>query len=192
MARVWDFPFVGKSLKAWTERFGLKANQAREVHFILQPALEKPLVISKITTKRYRRQTTANIRLEKKLSDIKAKTEQEKVEHELSVQSIRRQCEQSKLKLSVAKLVMAGDDNLREYISALERFEFIPVVASPEESDGWDGEVGLVTEAVQRRYEDLRKHEGYLCGSPGMIDAAAKVFIKLGMPEDKIYYDKFS
>lgn len=63
------------------------------------------------------------IRLEKKLSDIKAKTEQEKVEHELSVQSIRRQCEQSKLKLSVAKLVMAGDDNLREYISALERFD---------------------------------------------------------------------
>ncbi|KAL7512783.1 hypothetical protein ACHAXN_009815 [Cyclotella atomus] len=63
------------------------------------------------------------IRLEKKLSYIKAKTEQEKVEHELSVQSIRRQCEQSKLKLSVARLVMAGDDNLREYISALERFD---------------------------------------------------------------------
>jgi Na+-transporting NADH:ubiquinone oxidoreductase subunit F len=83
-------------------------------------------------------------------------------------------------------------DEMKEFESALERFEFIPVVASPEEDNGWDGEVGLVTEAVQKRYKDLCKHEGYLCGSPGMIDAAAKVFIKLGMPEDKIYYDKFA
>ena len=63
------------------------------------------------------------VRLEKKLSDIKAKMEQEKVEHEFSVQSIRRQCEQSKLKLSVARLVMSGDDNLREYINALDKFD---------------------------------------------------------------------
>ena len=63
------------------------------------------------------------VRLEKKLSDIKAKMEQEKIEHEFSVQSIRRQCEQSKLKLSVARLVMSGDDNLREYITALDKFD---------------------------------------------------------------------
>ncbi|KAL3800318.1 hypothetical protein HJC23_003614 [Cyclotella cryptica] len=63
------------------------------------------------------------IRLEKKLSGIKAKIEQEKAEHEISVQSIQRQCEQSKLRLSVARLVMAGDDNLREYISLLDRFD---------------------------------------------------------------------
>ncbi|KAL7521398.1 hypothetical protein ACHAWX_006072 [Stephanocyclus meneghinianus] len=63
------------------------------------------------------------IRLEKKLSDIKEKIDLEKAEHERSVQSIRRQCEQCKLRLSVARLVMAGDDNLREYISLLDRFD---------------------------------------------------------------------
>ncbi|KAL3822727.1 hypothetical protein ACHAXA_000992 [Cyclostephanos tholiformis] len=59
--------------------------------------------------------------LEKKLSAIKAKNEQDKIQHEVEVESIRRQCEQFKLRLSVARLVMEGDDNLREYISLLER-----------------------------------------------------------------------
>jgi hypothetical protein len=59
--------------------------------------------------------------LEKKLSAIKAKNEQDKIQHELDVESIRRQCEQLKLRLSVARLVMEGDDNLREYMALLER-----------------------------------------------------------------------
>ena len=33
--------------------------------------------------------------------------------------------------------------------------------------------------------------EGYLCGSPGMIDACIKVLTGKGLPDDKIYYDKF-
>mmetsp|Transcript_23915 Transcript_23915/g.51650 ORF Transcript_23915/g.51650 Transcript_23915/m.51650 type:complete len:1248 (+) Transcript_23915:48-3791(+) len=61
------------------------------------------------------------ILLEKKLSTIKAKNEQDKDQHGSEVDSIRRQCEQVKLRLSVARLVMEGDDNLREYIALLER-----------------------------------------------------------------------
>ena len=83
-------------------------------------------------------------------------------------------------------------EEMKEFEEALEVFEFIPVVANPEEGNGWDGETGLVTEAVQRNYDDLIKHEGYLCGSPGMIDAAVKVFKDLGMTEDRVFYDKFS
>ena len=83
-------------------------------------------------------------------------------------------------------------DEMKAFEEALEGFEFIPVVAGPEEGSNWSGETGLVTESVQRQFKDLSGHEGYLCGSPGMIDAAAKVFTTLGMPEDKIYYDKFA
>lgn len=79
-----------------------------------------------------------------------------------------------------------------EFQEVLEGFTFIPVVANPAEDDQWSGEVGLVTEAVKRQYPDMTNYEGYLCGSPGMIDAAAKVFTEQGMPEDKIYYDKFA
>ena len=74
----------------------------------------------------------------------------------------------------------------------MPHFTFVPVVASPEPDSGWNGQTGRVTEAVQRRYTDLSGHEGYLCGSPGMIEASIKVFTSLGMPEDKIYYDKFA
>ncbi|MDH4202772.1 MAG: 2Fe-2S iron-sulfur cluster binding domain-containing protein [Phycisphaerae bacterium] len=83
-------------------------------------------------------------------------------------------------------------EEMKAFEDVLEGFEFIPVVATPEEGSNWTGEVGLVTEAVQRAYPDLSGYEGYLCGSPGMIDAAAKVFTGLGMSEDKIYYDKFA
>jgi Na+-transporting NADH:ubiquinone oxidoreductase subunit F len=84
------------------------------------------------------------------------------------------------------------DKQMKEFAGVLGHFTFVPVVARPEEGSQWAGETGLVTEAVKRRYQDLSGHEGYLCGSPGMIDAASKVFTSLGMPEDKIYYDKFA
>ena len=83
-------------------------------------------------------------------------------------------------------------EEMKAFAETLEGFEFIPVVANPEEGSGWTGEIGLVTEAVQRMYPDLSKHEGYLCGSPDMIDAAIKVFTDLGMPEENVYYDKFA
>ena len=59
--------------------------------------------------------------LEQKLTNIKAKNEIDKDQHVSEVESIRRQCEQLKLRLSVARLVMEGDDNLREYVALLER-----------------------------------------------------------------------
>lgn len=74
----------------------------------------------------------------------------------------------------------------------LPNFQFIPVVSKADPESGWRGQTGLVTEAVARHYQDLSGHEGYLCGSPGLIDAASKVFGDLGMPADRIYYDKFA
>ena len=61
--------------------------------------------------------------LENKLSSIKAKDEQDKSDHDAEVASIRRQCDQLILRFKVARLVMEGDDNLREYVSLLERFD---------------------------------------------------------------------
>jgi len=61
--------------------------------------------------------------LENKLSSIKAKDEQDKSDHDAEVASIRRQCDQLILRFKVARLVMEGDDNLRDYVSLLERFD---------------------------------------------------------------------
>lgn len=83
-------------------------------------------------------------------------------------------------------------DLMKGYEQALPNFKFVPVVARPEPDSGWRGERGLVTQAVDRAFNDLRGYEGYLCGSPGMIDASIKVLVDKGMSADRIYYDKFA
>jgi Na+-transporting NADH:ubiquinone oxidoreductase subunit F len=82
-------------------------------------------------------------------------------------------------------------DQMKEFESDLADFRFVPVVAASEENENWTGQTGLVTEAVQRDLKDASECEAYLCGSPGMIDAAIKVLIELGMGEESIFYDKF-
>ncbi|MCI0499102.1 MAG: 2Fe-2S iron-sulfur cluster binding domain-containing protein [Planctomycetales bacterium] len=83
-------------------------------------------------------------------------------------------------------------EQMKIFESVLPGFMFIPVVARPAENERWSGQTGLVTEAVQRQFKDLSRHEGYLCGGPGMIDASIKVLKGLGMPDEKIYYDRFA
>ncbi len=80
---------------------------------------------------------------------------------------------------------------MQAFESELADFRFVPVVATPEENSNWQGEVGLVTEVVERDLKDVSQCEVYLCGSPGMIDAAIEVLGKLGLSEDRIFFDKF-
>ncbi|MDH7598535.1 MAG: FAD-binding oxidoreductase [Sedimentisphaerales bacterium] len=82
-------------------------------------------------------------------------------------------------------------ERLRGFEARIKGFRFVPVVAQVEQGQDWDGQVGLVTDVIGRLYQDLKGHEGYLCGPPGMIDAALKVLTALGMPPEQIYYDKF-
>ena len=82
-------------------------------------------------------------------------------------------------------------DQMKRFESELADFKFIPIVASPDEDEKWDGERGLVTEAVEQNLENAEECEAYLCGSPGMIDAAVALLKKLGVTEDRIFYDKF-
>ncbi len=81
------------------------------------------------------------------------------------------------------------EEEIRKQETALPDFRFVPVVAQPD--SGWSGETGLVTESLARNLQDASGHEAYLCGSPGMIDACIKVLSGLGMPEERIYFDKF-
>ena len=83
-------------------------------------------------------------------------------------------------------------DEMKQFEKDLPNFKFVPVVFKPDEDEKWNQDTGLVTEAVSKRNEKLTDIEGYLCGSPGMIDASIKVLTQLGMQEEKIYYDKFA
>ena len=82
-------------------------------------------------------------------------------------------------------------DEWREFEKESPGFSFIPVLSQPEPGDDWDGETGRVTEVVGKYVRDVSEAEAYLCGSPGMLDGCIGVLTKMGMPEERIYYDKF-
>ena len=84
------------------------------------------------------------------------------------------------------------DKEMKELEGKVPEYKFVPVMARPDADSGWTGQTGLVTEALERNVEDASKCEAYLCGSPGMIDASIDVLTRLGMPEEHIYFDKFS
>lgn len=83
-------------------------------------------------------------------------------------------------------------EEMRKIEETLPKFRFMPALSEPAPEDNWNGETGLITAVVDRHLKSGDNVEGYLCGSPGMIDACIKVLKQKGIPEEKIYYDKFA
>ena len=82
-------------------------------------------------------------------------------------------------------------DLMREFEEQLANLRFVPVVCKPLQEGALGCEIGLVTHAVERDLKNAEEYEAYLCGSPGMIDAAVEVLRSLGISEDKVFYDRF-
>ncbi|TVR02729.1 MAG: oxidoreductase [Spirochaetaceae bacterium] len=87
-------------------------------------------------------------------------------------------------------------DELEKMQNEHERFHFVAALSEPQPEDEWEGETGLITEVLGRYLKEEisqeKPKEGYLCGSPGMLDACMAVMREHGMTEDKIYFDKFA
>jgi Na+-transporting NADH:ubiquinone oxidoreductase subunit F len=83
-------------------------------------------------------------------------------------------------------------EELHKLETGLADFKFIPALSSEPESGGWTGERGLITEVVRRNVPDCSRFEAYLCGSPGMINACIAVLTQCGLPDARIFYDKFA
>lgn len=77
-----------------------------------------------------------------------------------------------------------------------DNFHFVPALSEPTPGEQWDGATGLITNVLddylQNKIPLDEPKEGYLCGSPGMLDACMKVMTKNKMTDDKIYFDKFA
>jgi Na+-transporting NADH:ubiquinone oxidoreductase subunit F len=87
-------------------------------------------------------------------------------------------------------------EELEEMAQKYERFHFVPALSEPEPDANWQGETGLITEPLDRYLKEVipqdKEQEGYLCGSPGMLDASMDVMKSNSIPEEKIYFDKFA
>ncbi len=77
-----------------------------------------------------------------------------------------------------------------------ERFHFIPALSEPQPEDEWTGPTGLITEVLDRYLKKSISTEtpraGYLCGSPGMLDACMQVMGDNDMKPESIFFDKFA
>jgi propane monooxygenase reductase subunit len=50
----------------------------------------------------------------------------------------------------------------------------------------------LITEVVDRLEKQYDGMDAYLCGPPPMVDAAVDLLVARGIPEDRVYFDKFT
>jgi propane monooxygenase reductase component len=67
---------------------------------------------------------------------------------------------------------------------------FVPALS--EDSNGWAGETGLITDVVDRLEGDCSEVDAYVCGPPPMVEAAIALLEARGVPEEHIYFDKFT
>ncbi|MCG8539176.1 MAG: FAD-binding oxidoreductase [Clostridia bacterium] len=82
-------------------------------------------------------------------------------------------------------------EEINELERALPNFTFVPTLSRPTEKCDWTGDVGRVTNCLEKYLNNIEDKEAYLCGSPRMIDSVVDMLKERGMGEEQIYYDKF-
>jgi propane monooxygenase reductase subunit len=83
-------------------------------------------------------------------------------------------------------------EELAELQRRLPNFTFVPALSHIDGAAGWDGARGLVTDVVSEAEQELGEVDAYLCGPPPMVDAAIEMLDSNGVPENRVYYDKFT
>ncbi|GAC1442429.1 MAG: 2Fe-2S iron-sulfur cluster binding domain-containing protein [Vulcanimicrobiaceae bacterium] len=83
-------------------------------------------------------------------------------------------------------------DEMRELQARMPNFHYQVALSEPSPTDDWTGEVGFISDVLERNENDLRERDAYVCGPPPMVDAAIATLERLGVPTDRIYFDKFT
>ena len=77
-------------------------------------------------------------------------------------------------------------------VSHFPKSTFVPMVSRGNLDDGWFGRRGLVHLPALSDFADLRGAEVFVCGPPGLVDAAERDCIASGLSADRFYADAFS
>jgi NAD(P)H-flavin reductase/ferredoxin len=82
-------------------------------------------------------------------------------------------------------------DTLQQWVKTHPTFTFTPVLSDEPANSDWSGPRGLVTDVTMENLGDVFGLEAYVCGPPGMIDAAVAGLQKAGVLESDIRTDRF-
>jgi propane monooxygenase reductase subunit len=82
-------------------------------------------------------------------------------------------------------------EEIAELGSHLADFAFTAALSEAEAADGPYAR-GLITDVLAEQEGDLSGSDAYLCGPPGMCDAAGAVLTAKGVPEERVFLDRFT
>ena len=82
-------------------------------------------------------------------------------------------------------------EQFRDWEKTLPQFRFVPALSRLAPEDPWDGEKGRVTDLIHKYIPDKPNVDVYICGAPPMVESCVELLTKKGVPEDRIYFDKF-
>jgi Na+-transporting NADH:ubiquinone oxidoreductase subunit F len=82
-------------------------------------------------------------------------------------------------------------EQLKKLEEKHKNFHFVPALDTPEPE--WEGEVGLITNVMERYLakDGADNMEAYLCGPQAMMYLAIEILTNLGVKEEDIRFDKF-
>jgi len=80
---------------------------------------------------------------------------------------------------------------LEAFVKTIPNFSYVPTLSRPTEEDQWEGEKGRVTHLIDKYVSEGTNIDVYICGSPAMVDSSVETLKRKGIPEDRIFFDKF-
>jgi Na+-transporting NADH:ubiquinone oxidoreductase subunit NqrF len=83
-------------------------------------------------------------------------------------------------------------DNFERLMGDHPNFVFDPVLSQPGED--WDLCSGHVQDCLRRDFaqKGLSDWEGYVCGSPKMVEEVCALLPQLGMKNENVHHEKFT
>ncbi|MEK7120496.1 MAG: hypothetical protein AAB840_00195, partial [Patescibacteria group bacterium] len=96
-----------------------------------------------------------------------------------------------------AKLIYANrseaDIVFKKELEDLQNKYGVPVVHVLSDKASISGEIGYIDEEkIKRLVPDFRERDVYVCGPVPMMDSLMGILRKIGIPGDKIHFEKFS
>jgi len=83
-------------------------------------------------------------------------------------------------------------DELRSLEKELPAFKYIPTLTRELEVSSWKGERGRVTVLLEKYFSEIAECDVYICGNTNMVESCQEFFKQKNIPEDRIYFDKFT
>lgn len=80
---------------------------------------------------------------------------------------------------------------LQELETRLADFTFSPTLSRAVDDPQWTGGKGRVTGLIEARIPQGAMVDVYICGSPTMVESCIALLRQKGIPETRIFYDKF-